>query len=149
MPKPIPGEWIEEEFLGIAQFGIKSIVSLLEMQEAFTLGLAAEQSLAEKNAMEFISFPIPDRGLPASVSAFAELTKGIYQDVIQGKNTVIHCRAGIGRTGMIAAGVLLHHAYSVEKALELISLKRRVSVPDTQEQVDWLINNAKSIISDV
>ncbi len=39
MAKPVSGEWIEDEFSGIANEGIDQIVSLLESHEAYEIGL--------------------------------------------------------------------------------------------------------------
>jgi protein-tyrosine phosphatase len=149
MAKPAPGEYIEQEFSGIVEAGINAIVSLLEPSEARELGLGDERQLAEKNGMRFISFPIVDMNLPASLQSFHELTAALYQQVLSGTNTVIHCRAGIGRTGMVTAGVLLHSGMTPQAAFELISEKRGVSVPDTGAQRDWVVANSRSIVTGV
>ncbi|MCX7066135.1 MAG: dual specificity protein phosphatase family protein [Methylococcales bacterium] len=141
MAKPVSGEWIEDEFLGIAKAGIKQIVSLLEIHEEYEVGLQNEGKLAEHNCMEFISFPIQDRGIPNSVNEFSKVTKKLYQEIADGKNTVIHCRAGIGRTGIVAAGVLLHCGFEPDAAFRLISAKRGIQVPDTDEQRNWILSN--------
>lgn len=138
MAKPVAGEWIEDEFAGLYRAGLRKVVSLLEDHEAYEVGLSEEKGLCEKHGLEFASYPIPDRGLPPSVSSFAELTRSIYHESAGGQSTVIHCRAGIGRTGLVAAGVLLHAAFSVDDAFAHISQRRGVEVPDTQEQRDWL-----------
>ncbi len=145
MAKPVAGEWIEEEFEGISRTGIHRIVSLLESQEARELGLGDEKMLCEKFGMEFVSFPIRDMGLPVSLEDYVSLTDRLYKDALRGLNTVVHCRAGIGRTGVVAAGILLHNGYDPTAAFALISAKRGVSVPDTLEQLDWVINNHVSI----
>ena len=74
MAKPVSGEYIEDEFSGIAQEGIKQIVSLLEPDDEYAVGLREEASLSEKNGMNFVSFPIVDRGLPGSVVSFSKIT---------------------------------------------------------------------------
>ena len=147
MAKPVSGEWIEDEFFGIAKAGIKQIVSLLEIHEEYEVGLQNERKLAEQNHMVFISFPIQDRGLPNSVSEFSKVTKKLYQEIAAGKNTVIHCRAGIGRTGIVAAGVLLHYGFKPDEAFRHISAKRGVQVPDTDEQRNWILSNYDAITS--
>lgn len=141
MAKPVAGEWIEEEFQGIANEGIKQIVSLLEAHESYEVGLSREQDYAQNYEMEFVSYPIPDRGLPTSVKQFSEFTRKLYHDIAGGKSTVIHCRAGIGRTGLVAAGVLLHCGFEPDDAFKHISKKRGVQVPDTEEQYNWVASN--------
>ncbi len=147
MARPRADEWIDDEFEQIAASGIKQIVSLLETSEAYELGLKHEESYCIKNDMKFLSFPIPDRGIPNSISNFAKFTRMIYQTTAGGMNTVIHCRAGIGRTGLVAAGVLLHAAFAPEETFSHISKIRNVNVPDTDEQYNWLIKNYHSILA--
>lgn len=147
MAKPISGDWIEDEFTSIAEYGINRIVSLLEHHEALEVGLGEEKTLAEKCGMEYLSFPIPDRGLPISITEFSIFTKRLYHEAAGGLNTVIHCRAGIGRTGIVAAGVLLHCGFEPIEAFQRISTKRGVIVPDTQEQADWIQNNYEVIVN--
>ncbi len=147
MAKPVAGEWIEDEFSGLAKSGLGQVVSLLEDHEAFEVGLNEEARICEQHGLNFVSYPIADRGLPPAVAEFAEITKRLYHDVAGGLNTVIHCRAGIGRTGMVAAGVLLHAAYDVDGAFKHVSERRGVEVPDTDAQRDWLRENALAITS--
>lgn len=146
MAKPVPGEWIDDEFSGLHQAGLRQVVSLLEDHEAHELGLSEEKELCEKHGLSFVSYPIPDRGLPPTVEGFKELTKSVYHESAGGSSTVVHCRAGIGRTGLVAAGVLLHAAFGVEEAFDHITKRRGVEVPDTQEQRDWLLANYDEIV---
>ena len=93
MARPVPGEWIEDEFAGIARLGISHIVSLLEHEEAIDVGLEEEPQLAEQYGMQFTSYPIADRCLPASIEEFADFTRALYQGILTGSHTVVHCRA--------------------------------------------------------
>lgn len=146
MAKPVSGEWADEEFSGLREAGIRQVVSLLEPHEAYEFGLVDEQAHREKHGMEFVSYPIPDRGLPPSVQGFANLTRSIYQQSAGGLSTVVHCRAGIGRTGLVAAGVLLHAAFDAKEAFAHVSKRRGVEVPDTDEQRDWLLSNCVDLL---
>ncbi len=147
MAKPVAGEWIDEEFAGLHKAGLRQVVSLLEEHEAYELGLSEERALCERHDLNFISYPIPDRGLPPSISSFASLTKSIYHDSAGGRSTVIHCRAGIGRTGLVAAGVLLHAAFDVNDAFRHLSRRRGVEVPDTDEQREWLNIHRRQVVA--
>jgi len=137
MAKPVSGEWVEEEFLGLKRLGVNKVISLLERQEQIEVGLGAEKELCEQNGIEYENFPIPDRGLPKT-SLANDFVSRLAKEISQGKHIVIHCRAGIGRTGIIAGGVLVKAGIAPEQALALISKARGVQVPDTEEQESWL-----------
>ena len=142
MAKPTAGEWIEDEFAGLASAGVRQVVSLLERSEALELGLGDEEALCLANAMAFRPFPIPDRGVPMDSGKYVCLVQSLLSDIEQGMDTVVHCRAGIGRTGIVAAGVLVCAGNSIEQSLQKVSDARGVTVPDTQQQTEWLHETA-------
>ncbi len=139
MAKPAGCIPLSEQFLAMAQSGVNRVVCLLECDEAQQLGLVDEQLETEQAGMEFVSYPIQDMSLPVSVHDYLNFTKRLVDEAEDGIHTVVHCRAGIGRTGMIAAGMLLHCGYNALNALEHISTKRGVNVPDTKAQTQWVI----------
>jgi len=89
--------------------------------------------------MEFISFPIPDRGLPTSLRDATVLAKSVALQVRDGRAVAIHCRAGIGRSSLVAAGVLICSGVTAEDALRLITAARGIDVPDTEAQREWVM----------
>ena len=145
MARPRLGDRAEEEFAAISEAGIRRIVSLLELHEEFVLGLEKEAEYCTNADIQFDSFPIPDRGVPSNPFALFELSKGIYDRCIRGENTAIHCRAGIGRSSLVAVAVLLHCGLGVDEAFASISKARGVDVPDTDEQAQWLRENSRIV----
>jgi len=97
-----------------------------------------ERQAAEGQAVSFISFAIPDRGVPASTAAAIEVVGRIATELSSGHNVAVHCRQGIGRSGLIAAGVLMSSGFRAEQAMEAVSSARGISVPETPEQRRWL-----------
>ena len=67
--RPRGGDWLDDEARGWRRVGIDSIVSLLEADEAAQLELVGERQAAEGERVRFVSFPIPDRGVPVSTEA--------------------------------------------------------------------------------
>ena len=120
---------------------VRQIVSLLQPGESRELGLVNEAALVNAQSMEFVSFPIPDMGLPGSINDFARLSQKLFHQVEAGINTLIHCRAGIGRSGLLAAAVLLHGGRSVQQAFTQVTHMRGCRVPETAQQGDWLLAN--------
>lgn len=138
MPRPLGGEGLTEELEGWRLAGITSVVSLLEWHEIRELELEREEALCGASGIRFRSFPIKDRGTPASVSAVSALVTTLGAELETGQAVAIHCRAGIGRTGLIA-GCLLHSLNVPQREIfPLLSRARGVTVPDTPEQEDWL-----------
>lgn len=130
----------------IARLGIRQVVSLLEPSEARQLGLESERLEVKAHGMEFISLPIPDMGVPPSIEDFSQVAQMLFTQVCAGINTLVHCRAGIGRSGLMSAAVLLHAGMSVDEAFDYISKMRGVRVPETWQQRDWLHANLRSIL---
>lgn len=148
MARPQSGDEIEAIFKAIAADGITRIISLLEVSEANDLGLHNEQQISQNSGMQFVQFSIPDLGVPISAHEFSVFIKQQYLDVQAGEHVLVHCRAGIGRTGMVTASVLMHCGYKPLAAFEQVSKQRGVPVPDLQEQVDWIVDNQKHIVDE-
>ena len=70
MPRPRAGDWLEDEIASWHRTDIRTVVSLLEPYEVDELGLKDEARLCASNGIEFVSFPIPDRGVPTSYERF-------------------------------------------------------------------------------
>jgi len=60
-------------------------------------------SLYHKQGMDVIHLPIPDQHIPLDIEAFQETLNEVSQRAREGQNIVIHCLAGIGRTGIFLA----------------------------------------------
>ena len=138
VPRPRGGDWLEDEAKGWRRAGIDVIVSLLEDDEAAQLDVTAERQAAEASGIRFVSFPIRDRGVPPSMPAAVSLMADIAAALEEGKNVAVHCRQSIGRAGIIAAGVLTTSGTSPERAIEVVSAARGLTVPETDEQRSWV-----------
>jgi protein-tyrosine phosphatase len=101
--------------------GLRSVVSLLEIDESRELGLANEESLYRAAGLRFLSFPIPDRGVPRDHAAFTELVDTLADGLRSGDSVAIHWRAGIGRSGLVGACVLGVFDVPPDSALEMQS----------------------------
>lgn len=143
--RPRGGDWLGDEVAAWRSYGIETIVSLLTKEEEGELDLLQEDSEARKHGMAFISYPIPDRGVPSETSTFVNLLERIQGDLRQGKNVLVHCRQGIGRTGLIAASLLVRDGVEPERAIEHVSATRGVQVPETPEQEGCIYEVAATV----
>jgi protein-tyrosine phosphatase len=118
--------------------GIATILSLLTRHEERELDLAAEPQIATETGLKFLSLPIPDRDVPTSPSQVAPVLDELDKDLSTGKNVVIHCRQGIGRSGMMAACLLVLRGSDPESAVNTVQEARGLAVPETPEQRHWI-----------
>jgi len=138
MAHPTSGPGIQQEFDSIAAQKITHVVSLLEKKEAEMLGLEHEEKLCEERNISFIHFPIPDLTLPNPQNDFIDLTQRLHRLCSDGSRVLVHCRAGIGRTGMTCAAILMHNKLTAAEAIKSISEARGLSIPDTKEQTEFI-----------
>ena len=139
-PRPRAGDWLEDEIASWQVAGVATVVCLLEDAELAELDLLDEGAQCVAHGIEFLRFPIPDRGLPANQQKARALAADIATRMDRGQGVLIHCRAGIGRTGLLACAVLRHRGASADEALRLVSEARGLQVPDTQEQRNWIVS---------
>jgi len=97
------------------------------------------------NGIEFLSFPIVDRGVPASQGATLDFVKKLERLVAGGRSVAIHCRQGIGRSALIAACILVLAGINPEIGFRRVSSARGCSVPETTDQRQWVMQFAREL----
>jgi protein-tyrosine phosphatase len=147
MPRPRGGDWLEDEIQSWRRSGVDVVVSLLTREEQSELNLADEEALCQANNIEFVSFPIVDRGVPSSAAAFSEQVMKLAERIADGKNIAVHCRQGIGRAALVAIGVLIWSGLKPAAAIEWVGAARGCVVPETTEQRRWIIDFAKTLVT--
>lgn len=138
LPRPRGQDWLQGDIDFLRKAEVDVLVSALTLAEAEELGLAAEAECCRSRGVEFISIPIEDRSVPASASLFGELLTSLNQSLAKGKAVGVHCRAGIGRSSLIVASLLIRNGFSADAAFLVIQEARGCPVPDTAEQRQWV-----------
>jgi hypothetical protein len=137
MPRPRGGDWLGGELASLQFRGVTDIVSLLQPAEEVELRLQAEEQICAEIGLRFHRHPIKDRGIPLQ-PGFDSFIASLSPILSQQGFIAIHCRAGIGRSTVVAAALLCRSGLSAEGALVLISHARGFEVPDTDEQLDFI-----------
>ncbi len=70
-------------------------------------------------------FAIPDGGVPRSMPAFDRLIDTLARDAAAGIPIALHCWGGVGRTGMVAAALLVRFGWPVAEALAEVNRQWR------------------------
>jgi protein-tyrosine phosphatase len=144
-PRPRGGDWLSDEIAAWRRSGIDTVLSLLTPDEEEALDLNKEKRETEAHGMEFVSYPIPDRQVPQSPSELAATLEQINSELLQGKNVVVHCRQGVGRSGLMGACLLVMRGLDPRTAVQKLSDARGVAIPDTAEQRRWIDRYASTL----
>jgi len=125
--------------------GIDCFIDLTEPRERETYQplLAA---LRGGDAVQYLRRPIRDHGLPKSAAATQEILDSLARALAEGRSVYLHCRAGIGRTNLVAGCWLASRGAGGEAALAQLnelwrSNKRSHNwprIPETPEQADYV-----------
>ena len=138
LPRPRGGDWLDADVAAWARAGIETVVSMLTAEEERELGLANESHECERAGLSFVSFPVPDRGIPVSQVDFASLVADLADRLRAGRMVGVHCRQGIGRSGLVAISVLRELGIPTTEAIRTVSDARGLTVPETPGQLAWL-----------
>jgi protein-tyrosine phosphatase len=125
--------------------GVDTVLSLLTPDEEQALDLTAESRVAKHEGLMFLSLPIPDRQVPSSPSEVVPVLDELNAALLAGRKAVIHCRQGVGRSGMIAACLLAMRGTDPATAVAELERVRGTSVPETAEQRRWIDLYASSL----
>ncbi len=145
MARPRGNDWLDDEIKWLKIREIDCLVSLLEHSEERELELQKEAEICEKWGIEFINFPIEDVNIPSDEKGFIQLAINLSNKLREHKKVVIHCRMGIGRSSMLAAAIMINLGYKGENVFEIIGKHRKLEVPDTGEQKNWILSLEKKL----
>ena len=138
-PRPRGGDWLEVDIAALSFQGVNVLVSLLEAEEAFELGLEGESASCAIHGIEFLTLPVPDLGIPVDSTKFVQAATDLAGVLRKGKCIAIHCRQSVGRSGLLAASIAVAAGLGgLTDAIEAVSEARGVRVPETPAQLEWL-----------
>ena len=63
----------------------------------------------------------------------------LKNDLIEGKNIILHCMGGKGRTGTIAAILLIEFGERYKEAIKIVREKRKGAI-ETKEQEEFIFS---------
>jgi len=127
----------------IANWGAKAVVTLIEPAEIKRLGVTNLPEVIKSKRMMWFHLPIPDCGVPdtATLEAWRAHSPQLHALLESGAKILIHCRAGLGRAGTIAALLLTERGETPDQALGIVRAARKGAI-ESKMQADWLAAQA-------
>ncbi len=117
---------IDDEIDFLKSESIDVVVTLEERQHA-------SQKL--RSLFEYHHFPIDDFGVPELADTDTLITMMKNKIEKENKKILVHCYAGIGRTGTILACYLIKNGSTYEKAIEEVRRKRPGSIQSREQEL--------------
>ena len=123
-------------------YHVDLLVSLLEPHEYKALGIATLASAAEEAGIDVMQLPIQDVSVPTSVAACGPTVAAMVTALEAGQTVVVHCRGGLGRSGLVAACCLVACGAEPDAAIARVREARPGAV-ETSEQVRFVARFGK------
>lgn len=106
----------------IRHWGADAVVSLIEDGEMQALGVPHFGAAVSRAGMFWHHLPISDLAAPDAIAmtAWAALSPGLHQTLDRGGRVLVHCRGGLGRSGVIAALLLIERGEPWSSAMRMV-----------------------------
>jgi ADP-ribosyl-[dinitrogen reductase] hydrolase len=86
--------------------------------------------------IEWFQLPIPDAGVPDKnfEALWSNAGPRLRKILSDGQNIVIHCKGGLGRTGTIAARLLVEFGADPKSAIESVRKARQGAIENSAQE---------------
>jgi ADP-ribosyl-[dinitrogen reductase] hydrolase len=133
-PHAVTGPWDRDLALdmdAVQAFGTNILITLMETHELEkAVPVADLEAAAHARGATWLHLPIVDFGAPDETFETAWKTHGpIVRDALKaGKNVVVHCRGGRGRSGLLAARLMVELGEEPAAALKAVRTSNPLAV---------------------
>jgi len=123
----------------LRQWGAQVLVTLLQSFEMRLLGVEAMGERATAKGLDWWHLPVVDGAAPGEAfeAAWRECGPRLHARLDADERIVLHCRAGIGRSGSIAARLLIERGMPAGRAIRAVRRARPGAIENV-EQSQWV-----------
>jgi len=139
-PDALTGPWardLDTDLAVIQGWGASALITLMEGDELTGLGVAGLGRQVQALGLAWYHLPIRDGSIPDAHFEARWLSSGpeLLGRLRSGESLVVHCRGGLGRTGLVAARLLIELGEPPPDALRRVRAARPGAVEtDMQER---------------
>jgi ADP-ribosyl-[dinitrogen reductase] hydrolase len=137
-----PGPWkrdLKIDLQVIHDWGAQALVSLIEDYEFELLGVPELPEMTRSLGIRWFHLPIVDLDIPdvRFEEEWETAGKELRRILADGARVVLHCRGGLGRTGTIAARLLVEFGMDPRAAIAKVRQARPGAI-QTREQEEYV-----------
>jgi ADP-ribosyl-[dinitrogen reductase] hydrolase len=120
----------------IQVWGASVLVSLMQTHEFSALQVPDLRRKVQAAGIESIHLPIVDGGIPDAgfERQWAIAGPYLHQRLFSGERVVLHCRGGLGRTGLVAAKLLIETGIAPQVAIRQVRAARANTIENTLQE---------------
>lgn len=132
---------LEADLVALREWGAEQVVTLMERSEFSLLRVPDLDARVLAHGMNWTYLPIPDQDVPKAVfnAAWPKVRVPLLASLHAGSGVVLHCRGGLGRTGLVAALILIETGMTAEKAIQAVRSFRPRAI-ETAAQERYVLN---------
>ena len=130
---------------GDPRLGASTVVTLLQEHEFTLLGLP-DFEVQVSNAFRWHWLPIEDGSIPDAgfEERWPSASEELRERLVAGERVLVHCRAGLGRTGLIVSRLLVEFGMTPLQALAAVRRERPGTV-ETMLQENYVLRLTQRI----
>lgn len=141
------GNWdrdLDKDLAALRDWGASAVLTVLEDHEFALLGVPDFPAAMKTQPFQWHHLIIRDSDVPDDrfESAWPEVREQVAAVLKNGGSVVVHCRGGLGRTGLVVARFLVEEGMDPESAIALVRSGRPGAI-ETWEQE----NHVRSLVS--
>ncbi len=131
---------LAEDLRTIRAWGATTVVTLIEEAEFPILAVEDLGPETQQHGMDWLHLPIRDVDVPDYRFEDAWPVAGpiLHQRLDRGQGILIHCRGGLGRTGLVAGLILVERGIAPPDAIERVRAARSHAI-ETEAQEDCVL----------
>jgi ADP-ribosyl-[dinitrogen reductase] hydrolase len=142
-PMAMTGPWSRDmriDIAAIADWGAVALVTLMESHELDMLGVSGLGDVVKARGLDWYHLPVQDVSVPnvSFEAQWVDAGSALRSRLLAGQSIVVHCRGGLGRTGMVAARLLIELGEKPVMALQRVRAARPGAV-ETAEQERYVL----------
>ncbi|MEM8688044.1 MAG: protein-tyrosine phosphatase family protein [Pseudomonadota bacterium] len=137
---PLPGRYtpLQKDLATIMAWDPSAVLSMTERDEMEEFGSWGLGALLAERGVKWMHLPIRDYSGPSGKNAedWQALSPQLHETLDAGGGVILHCRGGIGRSGMIALRLMVERDVDPDQALDRLRAARPGAV-ETDAQRLW------------
>ena len=128
---------IDSDIRAIANWGASAVVTIMTDDELQFLGVGNLGLYVAKYGMEWYQIPVPDTTAPnyETLEQWDYIRRRIHSRLNREEKIIIHCRGGLGRSGTLAAKLLMDKGLTCREAIERVRVTRPGAIETAEQEL--------------